>query len=823
MSGSAEADVTLGGTVAQPVADISLASDEAMIAGKPLEDAALKLHFERLTDIWNATANLTGSFDGQPLQGSVVAKDSKLAIPFLESVNLNLAGNVLTGQIQPDSEGRLQGAFKLNAPELKPLGTLGRVDLSGSANADIRIEETRDGIFVKANGAGQSLVFPGASVGQANFEGEISNLTSDLKLQGQVVAKSVSAGSLSIRTVSLNAVPVDGRTDLTLKADAQDLSADVTANLLTDNGKTTVLFRRGQGRYQSLNLAINEGTAVVMEGERVVLQNTSLQLAGGRVNVSGAVMPQADLSAEWSGLSLAQLSSLAPGLSASGALSGNAKVKGALDNPQITWTLDANGARVSQGAASRVPAIGLNARGDGSLSLMKITAALSTADATKLDLSGSVRPQAQALDLGLKGDASLALVNAFIDRETRFAGRARVDLTINGSFSSPQISGGVTLRDGAVRDAATAVALNAITGEVAFSGGKLSINNLNGSIAAGGKFAISGTIDTGQPSLPADLSMTVTEGKYKDGETVNAAFGADLKLTGPIATRPALGGSVTINRLDIRIPSGGKSSGAAVNVTHRNPRPGFEAPIKQAKSSSKSSSDLQLDIALNAPSGILVRGYGLDAELGGQVRLTGSASSPVTAGAFEMIRGRMELLSRRFEFSRGRITFQGDPMPYLDFEAQAQRSDTTVYVQVEGYANDPKISFRSAPELPEEEILARIVFDRSFDSLSPLQAARLADLAAQLSGVIQGPGVFDSLRNALGVDDLDIRENDAGETTVGVSKAINERLRVGVEQGTGSDSNRVKVDLDVGGGVSIEGFAGASGDGRLGIAIEREY
>ena len=74
-------------------------------------------------------------------------------------------------------------------------------------------------------------------------------------------------------------------------------------------------------------------------------------------------------------------------------------------------------------------------------------------------------------------------------------------------------------------------------------------------------------------------------------------------------------------------------------------------------------STLTLDLTLNAPNGIFVRGRGIDAELGGNLTIRGTASDPVVSGGFDMRRGRIVILSKRLDFTSGKITFGGSLIP----------------------------------------------------------------------------------------------------------------------------------------------------------------
>jgi translocation and assembly module TamB len=96
-----------------------------------------------------------------------------------------------------------------------------------------------------------------------------------------------------------------------------------------------------------------------------------------------------------------------------------------------------------------------------------------------------------------------------------------------------------------------------------------------------------------------------------------------------------------------------------------------------------------------------------------------------------------------------------------------------------------------------------------------LQAAQLVDAVAQLTGAVGSGGVLARIRQATGLDDLDIRQTATGGTAVGVGRRINENLRLGVEAGTDS-SGRVVIDLDLTDTLKARGEAGQDGSGRSG-------
>jgi translocation and assembly module TamB len=182
------------------------------------------------------------------------------------------------------------------------------------------------------------------------------------------------------------------------------------------------------------------------------------------------------------------------------------------------------------------------------------------------------------------------------------------------------------------------------------------------------------------------------------------------------------------------------------------------------------------------------------------------------------------VLGKRLDFDRGRLGFAGSVVPILDFAASTRSGSTTVTVLVTGPANQPRFNFTSSPQLPEDEVLAQLIFGRSLDDLSPLQIAQLAEAAGQLTGVVSGGGLVEQLRSATGVDDIDVRTDDeTGETSIGVGKYLNDNTYLGLESGASAGSGKATIDLDIGRGIKLRGEADSSGETKGGIFFEREY
>jgi translocation and assembly module TamB len=76
----------------------------------------------------------------------------------------------------------------------------------------------------------------------------------------------------------------------------------------------------------------------------------------------------------------------------------------------------------------------------------------------------------------------------------------------------------------------------------------------------------------------------------------------------------------------------------------------------------------------------------------------------------------------------------------------------TAQVLVGGLTSSPTITLTSTPALPQDEILARVLFNRGVGQITAGEGIQVAQSAATLAS--GGPGVLDRLRGRLGLDRL---------------------------------------------------------------------
>jgi translocation and assembly module TamB len=166
----------------------------------------------------------------------------------------------------------------------------------------------------------------------------------------------------------------------------------------------------------------------------------------------------------------------------------------------------------------------------------------------------------------------------------------------------------------------------------------------------------------------------------------------------------------------------------------------------------------------------------------------------------------------------------GEIDPELAFTALSEAEALTVQAAVSGTASAPSFTLSSDPPLPQDEILARLLFGSSAGSLTPVQAVQLAQTAATLSGRGGPVSVLDELRQGFGLDMLGV---ESGETvsasSLAVGKYLTDDVFVKMNQGLTPESRKIGVEVRVLPRVTVESDIGAESQGSVGVNWKLDY
>ncbi|MEP3050236.1 MAG: translocation/assembly module TamB domain-containing protein [Erythrobacter sp.] len=413
--------------------------------------------------------------------------------------------------------------------------------------------------------------------------------------------------------------------------------------------------------------------------------------------------------------------------------------------------------------------------GDARLGRMK-------AGITQLPANGSLRERFERgrLVADLTYDGPAESIWRLVGLETfDLTGPVSVATRVSGSLSNPRFNGSVVSDDLRVQSAVSGTDIADVSVRGTFAGSRLRINRFSGTAARGGNVSGSGTVSF--VGLQSGRSPQIDIRAAVDRARLINANGLSATLTGPLrivsdGRSGTIAGRLRINRASWELGEAAEDA-ALPNITTRE----INLPIDAVAATQRASAWRYL-VDASASRGIEVDGLGLDSEWAGDIALRGTTDDPRIGGEARLVRGEYTFAQTQFELSRGRIAFdrEGPINPQLDIEAESSRDGVNVTVAIGGNSQNPEVTFASDPSLPEEEILARLLFGGSITSLSATDALQLGAALASLRGG-GGADPVNRLRSAIGLDQLRIVSADPAlnrGTGIALGKNIGRRFYV---------------------------------------------
>jgi translocation and assembly module TamB len=578
-------------------------------------------------------------------------------------------------------------------------------------------------------------------------------------------------------------------------AGALDAALDIEAELLSGGFDLSLT---GTGR----DLVLAGGLP-----PRLLAGETMLQLSARR-DETGLTLR--DLELRNAELSLAAEGQVARGgttLSAQARLADIGLFTDALSGP-VTATLDA-------------------VREAGEMAPLRITADVQSGVGIIARLGGDVLPEDGTVDLTATGQMPLALANRALTPRS-ITGMLGFDLSLRGVPGLSALSGQITTQGARVTLPTLQTALEGVSATGRLANGSLALE-AGGTLASGGTLSASGNLGLSQPGLPARIAVTGQALRIVD-PTLYAALveRADITIGGALTGALQVAGTVTLGQTELRIPENGLGGSAPIPpIDHRGEsaaerRTRIAAGLGPVEAEDGGSQRIGLDLTITAPGRIFLRGRGLDAELGGTIRLGGTTAAVIPSGRFELLRGRLQILGNRLDLTDGSASLEGNFDPFIRLLATSRRAGYTIGVNVIGRTSAPAISFSSTPALPEDEVLAQLLFGRSVAALSPVQVLQMADAVASLAGGSSRSGLLGSLREGLGLDDLDVQADETGNAALRAGRYLSDNVYTDVTVTQGGTTG-LSLNIDLTPDITARGTFESDSTSRLGVFFERDY
>lgn len=662
--------------------------------------------------------------------------------------------------------------------------------------------------------------------------------------------------------LSGNGTVLTGAFDLDAKMSGQDLAVGMAQldGILQGSSAITLSARRDENGIALRQLQMT--TAGLTADARGVVSAANTQLEGN--------------------IALADLRAMGPNYR--GALQGKLRYAGTLTDGSFNLTATADGLQIGQAQADRLlggksqlqAQVALNA-GKPRLDQVTLTNPEMTISATsavgdmsfditaalrnlgvilpefpgKLTVTGRITPEtdltAQNLDLKLQGPAGInasvqgrlatdatndlrivgtsqaALANAFITPRS-LAGPLSFDLGLNGALGVQSLNGTISVQNGSYADPVLPFTVQGMNITASLAQGRATVNG-TASTSQGGQANVAGNIGLARP-FTSDLTLQFSAVKLRNPDLYDSSLGGTVQITGPLQGGALIAGAIQLGRTEIQVPSSSFATAARLTgLTHLDDT----AAMRQTRNFAFGADTavptppipFGLDLRVTAPNRVFIRGRGLTAELAGEIQLRGTTLDVRPSGAFNLVQGRFEFLGKRLNLDEVLLQMEDQLIPTLLVRATTENKDVTSIVTIEGPAIDPDITLSSSPELPQEEVLAQLLFGQDIKNLSALQGVQLAGAVATLTGR-GGDGVIGRLRKRLSLDDLDLRTDDTGATTLKAGKYISDKVYTELSI-TPKGQQEVNLNFVINPRVNANLGLATDGNASVGFVLQNNY
>jgi translocation and assembly module TamB len=355
---------------------------------------------------------------------------------------------------------------------------------------------------------------------------------------------------------------------------------------------------------------------------------------------------------------------------------------------------------------------------------------------------------------------SLAWAAPLIGYDYRAEGRLQLAVQGRGTLAQPQYSG--SLDGQALRLAWPAQGLDLKNGVLRahFTGDRLQLDQLQ---LQGGKGQLTATGDArlqnGLPRATLDLKADKLQLLSRPDRQLVLSGAAQARLADKVL---AITTDLTADSADIALPRAtGPTLSSDVVVVGQTPA--------ASKPAAAMPSAVRFDGTFNLGSNFHLYGQGLDATLGGSVRVRAdNGATPTATGSIEVVKGEYTAYGQQLQVTQGRINFAGPvDNPGLNITATRPNLPTgiEVGVTISGSARRPLVKLSSTPAMPDTEILSWLVLGQPLDQVGASDIGLLQTAAAALLGPSEGQPLQTRLAHAVGLDSISVQSASSSTGT----------------------------------------------------------
>jgi translocation and assembly module TamB len=546
------------------------------------------------------------------------------------------------------------------------------------------------------------------------------------------------------------------------------------SGVLTQDSKGYALAFNGTGTLRRAPFRTLEPATIKLDGADRSAR-IRMALGGGQASIEGRQTPSGvDLTANVTSMDLSFLSE-----DFTGALDADVTLQG--QGADLHGAFDA----ALKNARSRDARKGLSINGQikGALKDGRLTVdgrlgsqqGLMSSASLVLPAAASAAP----FHLALLGDKPLQgafqvdgevqpLWDLFLGGERTVGGELTAKADLSGTLAEPRLIGRADLSDGLFEDYATGLKLRGVSMGAALNAESIVIDRFRGVDVGKGQVAGSGQINLAKGG-GGNLALNLTGFRLIDNDSAQADATGQVAVTRGADGKVKLAGALEIVKAEVNAAARTGPNIVAMDVIEKNKPFNLDEQLAPAPATTQAAGNVALDVTLKAARGVLIKGRGLDVDMAIDARVTGTTAKPVLSGEARVVRGDYDFAGKRFEFdNRGVVRLSTDlTQVRLDLTATRDDPSLTAVIRIQGTAAKPQITLSSTPVLPNDEVLAQVLFGSSTAQLSPLEAAQLA---SALSALASGGG-FDVVGGLRSFARLDRLALSGGTAATGFSVA----------------------------------------------------
>jgi translocation and assembly module TamB len=869
IAGHAHLDATLSGSAAAPRLDLALAAGDVALGDGRLDRLTARVLASKAP---NPAGSLEAQFQAGDLDGRATARfalaedGSALDLPELK---IAAGGTTLDGSLRTALDSHLtSGRLALRSQDLSAWSKLAGLALTGSVELSAKLTA---GAGKAGAGQGATLSLSAAKLSARAGTGEpaaiarlvatatIADLFGAPSGKADIAVKNAEAGKARLNSFhAAIAARRPGRFEYSLSLDGEfraPIALASSGEVTLDGERVAARIAKLDGTLGGKTLRLAAPLLLTKTGPDLAVSGLDLRLAGGTLAGSGALKRDeitARLTAEGVPLAIAApfIGQAATGQAAlAGTAAGALELRGPAERLTGRVTVTARGVRLPAARHENVPAIDLSAevRLEPGRVALSGRAAAGTRGAIEFSGAAPLRVSAEPFAVDVPRDGTIALrlngegrledvADLLPIGEDRLSGAYRLDLRGAGTLAAPELAGQISVTGGRYENLAYGTVLDAITVDIVGDRDRIQLRRVVATDGRQGTLTMSGAVLLAATPGPAlDIRLALGRFRFIDRDDAVAHGSGELSLTGTV-TAPQVAARLTVDDAQIYLAERLPPSVRPLEVTVIDSRTG-EVLHAPAPPSERPPVVAALDIRVELPGQVFVRGRGLDSEWRGHFEIAGTSAAPDIKGALEIVRGTMNVLGKTLDVTRGRIAFVGGAKltPMLDFLAQSQSAQVRAQIAVTGPLEDPHITLTSDPPLPQDQILSQLLFGRDASQLSPFEGLQMAQAAAEFAS--GGPGILDRLRTTIGLDRLSIGQSqDAtsrttaqrsggalGNAAVSAGKYVANGVYLGVQQGVSGETG-VRVEVEITPSISLNTTASATGAGNsVGVTWRRDY